>query len=182
MRDLSPNVSAASSPRAHWRAYLGGIVLGLATLPKVFLLDPIMGRDWPFARAITELGGFLCNPLVGRLQPASCGQDNSFPDDLLFTAGLGMLYAGLLVAMVYAFVIVQARSRKTDFKRFAICLVLGFLFVVAIFLVAHVVCSFGWYCFQSDSHGEGGRVWSLGVFVIVIPILPTLAFWREARP
>jgi len=184
MTDPSPDVLLKKPDRSWKPSYLWVGVIALATLPKVFLVGPILGHNWPFAREITQLGGTLCNPVVGNLQPASCGPDNTLPDDLLFTAGLGMLYAMLLVALIYSVVIVRSRISEISLKRFAIWHVLGFVIVLVFFVAWSGLCDVGWYCFESSSLGElkyreAGRVWSVGTFLIVVPVFLPMARFRN---
>jgi hypothetical protein len=181
----NPSIRLADRPAGTKKqSYLAGLIFALATLPNVFLVTPILGHDWPFVREITRLGAVLCNPVVRDVQPASCGPDNSLPDDLLFTAGLGVLYAGILLAFGYAAVLFRSRARDTDLKRFVRGHVLTLIAVVVAFLALRLVCDFGWYCFETTApgqpgYGEAGRVWMLSALLIVFPVCIPIA-WLKA--
>jgi hypothetical protein len=183
MNDSSPSTSSKGSTGTRKISYLWALIFALATLPNVFLTGPIAGNDVALVREVTWLGSLLCNPIVGDVQPSSCGEHNAFPNDLLFTAGLGLLYGVMLLAIGYVAVLIRARSRKINLKRLIIKQGLMFLGVIAFLLAVGQICDFGWYCFEPKAPGdalyrEGGRVWMLGTFLIAVPGCLPIA-WRN---
>ena len=170
-------IGDSTNARAKRPSFLFALLLGLGTFPRIFVTDPLRIDAWPSASGISQVGRLLCNPLIADLNSGSCNIVGNETNDVLLTAGLGLLYGASLVVLAYALVIARAKSRGTNLYKFVGIHVCAFASMLLLLMLVQRLCLPGIlnFCANADARAfaqgdGGGRIFSIGTFLGIFPV------------